>query len=88
LLVRSALGEGSAVAALLEEIDTTPGIGDNQNYPAHLPAMVRTALVLGDPGLAGRLAGRVDPRGPYAEHALAAANAALTENRGDLEAGA
>jgi hypothetical protein len=50
--------------------------------------MVRTALGIGDRELAERLAGGVEPRHLYAEHALVAANAALTEVRGDLRAAA
>ena len=48
--------------------------------------MVRTALGIGARELAERLAGGVEPRYPYAEHALVATNAALAEARGDLQA--
>jgi len=47
---------------------------------------VRTALQIGEPALAERLVAGLEPRYPYAEHALVAANAALTEARGDLPA--
>ena len=57
-------------------------------YVAIIPAMVRAALDLEDPGLARRLVDRIEPRSPYAEHAIVAANAALTEARGDLQAAA
>ncbi len=57
-------------------------------YPVLLPAMVRTALGIGEPALAERLVGGLEPRYPYAEHALVAANAALAEARGDLQAAA
>ena len=50
--------------------------------------MVRTALGIGEPALAERLVSGLEPRYPYAEHALVAANAALTEARGDLQAAA
>ena len=50
--------------------------------------MVRTALGIGEPELAERLVSGLEPRYPYAEHALVAANAALTEARGDLQAAA
>ena len=43
---------------------------------------------VGNPELAQRLVAGVEPRNPYAEHALAAANAALAEAHGDLEAAA
>jgi hypothetical protein len=50
--------------------------------------MVRTALVAGDPELAQRLVTGFERPCPYAEHALVAANAALTEARGDRRAAA
>jgi hypothetical protein len=53
-----------------------------------LPAVMRIALGIGEPELADRLASGLEPRFPYAEHALVAANAALTEARGDLRAAA
>src|SRR5207244_10011122 len=65
-----------------------PGARDDANYPALLNAMVRTALVIGDRELARRLVGGLEPQYPLAEHALVAANAALTEAQGDLEAAA
>jgi hypothetical protein len=46
--------------------------------------MVRTAFSIGHPELAERLVSGLEPRTPYAQHALVAANAALTEVRGDL----
>ena len=45
--------------------------------------MVRTAVGIGETSLAEALLGGLDPRTQYAEHALVAANAALTEARGD-----
>lgn len=87
-LVRAGLGQGETTAALLTEFESYPGVRDNQNYPMLLPAMVRTALQIGEPALAERLAGGYEPRYPYAEHALVAANAALAEARGDLKAAA
>ena len=48
--------------------------------------MVRAALALGDRDLAARLRAGFEPRNPYAEHALFASGAALTEAQGDLEA--
>ena len=53
----------------------------NPNYPAYLPAMVRTALTLGDSELAQRLGAGVEPQTPNPEHALVAASAALAESR-------
>lgn len=85
-LVRAGLGQDGAAAALLVEVESYPGARDNPNYPMLLPAMVRAALRIGEPALAERLVAGFEPRYPYAEHALVAANAALTEARGDLAA--
>jgi class 3 adenylate cyclase/tetratricopeptide (TPR) repeat protein len=86
-LVRAGLGQGEA-AALLTELESFPGARDNPHYPILLPAMVRAALQIGEPALAQRLVTGLEPRYPYAEHALVAANAALTESGGDLQAAA
>ena len=85
---RAGLGQEDRAAALLADVEATPGARENLNYVAYLPAMVRTALGIGDPELAERLDGGVEPRYPYAEHALVAANAALAEGRGDPQAAA
>ena len=50
--------------------------------------MVRTALAIGDASIAERLVGGLQPRTPYAKHALVAATAALADTRGDLQAAA
>jgi tetratricopeptide (TPR) repeat protein len=86
---RAALGEGQAAAALLTELEALPGARQNQYYyPALLPAIVRTALWLGEIALAERLVAGLEPRYPHAEHALVATNAALSEAGGDLQAAA
>ena len=87
-LVRAGLGQGEAASALLAELELYPGARDNTNYLALLAAMVRMALQIGEPAIAERLVGGLEPRDPYAEHALVAANAALTEAHGDLGAAA
>ena len=87
-LAFASLGQDDVAAALLEEVEATPDIRESVNYAVLLPAMVRTALGIGDRELAERLAGGVEPRHLYAEHALVAANAALTEVREDLRAAA
>jgi hypothetical protein len=87
-LGRAALGQDRAAASLLQELEAFPGTHDTQFYPALLPAMVRTALGIGDSDLAVRLLGGLERRYPYAEHALVATNAELTESRGDLQAAA
>ena len=86
-LARAGLGQNDAAATLLAQVEATPGAHD-LNYYSLLPSMVRTALRIGDQQLAEQLAGRVEPRYPIAEHALVAANAALAEARGDLQAAA
>ncbi len=82
-LVRAGVGAEESAAALLAETEATPGAREASYYPVLLPEMVRTALAIGDRELAERLVGGVESRYPYAEHALAAANAALAEARGD-----
>ena len=85
---RAGLGQADRAAALLTEIEATPGVREALNFAAYLPAMVRTALAIGERELAERLVGGVEPRHPYAEHALVAANAALAEDGGDLQVAA
>ena len=87
-LARAGLGQDEAAAALLAEVESYPGARDNQNYPAFLPAMVRTALQIAQASLAESLVAGFEPRYTYAEHALVAANAALAEARGDLPSAA
>jgi hypothetical protein len=87
-LARAVLGQDKVTAALLTEIEEYPRARETGYYAALLPAMVRTALVIGEPALAERLVSGVEPRTPYAVRALVAANASLSEARGDLQAAA
>ncbi len=87
-LARAALGQGEDATANLVRLESAPDARMSQYYSVYLPAMVRSALRVGEPELAMRLASGVEPRFPYAEHALVAGNAALTEARGDLQAAA
>ena len=87
-LVRQGLGQDDEVALLLTEIEAYPGARATSYYRAVLPAMVRTALGLGEPALAERLVSGLQPPYPLAEHAVVAAGAAITEARGDLQAAA
>jgi hypothetical protein len=87
-LIRAELGQNEAAGMLLAELETYPGARDIGDYPILLPAMARTALGIGETALAERLVSGLEPRYPYAEHALVAANAALAEARGDLQAAA
>jgi tetratricopeptide (TPR) repeat protein len=81
-LARAGMGQDQAAAALLAEVVASPGA---REVMALLPAMVRVALAIGERELAERLVGALETRSPYADHALVAANAALTESRGDLQ---
>ncbi len=70
-------------AALLAELQRKPGARETPYYARRLAAMVRTALAVGDPELAGRLADGLEPRYPLDEHALWAARAQLAEAVGN-----
>jgi ATP/maltotriose-dependent transcriptional regulator MalT len=84
----AAIAQDDRALALLAELEATPDARESLYYATLLPAMARTALGIGDRELAERLVGGLEARSPYAEHALLAANAALTEVRGDLRAAA
>ena len=86
--MRTQLGEYEAAVSLLEELDASPRVQKNDDYAGYLPTLVRTALQLGQPALAARLASGWELRTPRGEHALVAVNAALAESRGELEAAA
>jgi class 3 adenylate cyclase/tetratricopeptide (TPR) repeat protein len=88
VLARAGLGQDDRVAALITEMDEIPGVRTTPNYAAFLSAIVRSALGIGDIELAQRLVHGFEPFYPYAEHALVAASASLTEARGDLLAAA
>jgi hypothetical protein len=85
-LARTAAGQRVAAAALLSEVDSFPGARDDQYYSALLPGLERAALRSDDLALAEQLIAGLQSRHPYAEHALVAANAALIEARGNLDA--
>ena len=88
VFARAVLGQDGATAELLTEIEEYPRARETGYYAPFLPAMVRTALGIGEPALAERLLAGLEPRYPYAEHALVAAKAAFTEARGDREVAA
>jgi class 3 adenylate cyclase/tetratricopeptide (TPR) repeat protein len=87
-LARALLGPDEATASLLVRIEMTPGTRETLTYSAYLPSLVRAALRISDTALAERLVRGLEPRYPYTEHTLVAANAALTESREDIEAAA
>ncbi len=84
----AASGDAKWAAQLLEEAERTPNIGSDAEYPKYLPAMARTAIEIGEPELAERLASHLTRRFPNAEHALAAVQAALAESCGETQAAA
>ncbi len=87
-LVRAGLGNGPTAALLLDEIERSAGVRQSPYYAQFLPALVRTALEIGDRELAERLAGGVEDRPPYFQHAVVAATAAMAEASRDLYAAA
>jgi ATP/maltotriose-dependent transcriptional regulator MalT len=84
VIARTGLGQTAAAAALFAELCSHPAIREGRHHMALLPAMVRAALQIGEREPAERLVESVEPRYPYAEHALIAATASLSEARGDL----
>jgi class 3 adenylate cyclase/tetratricopeptide (TPR) repeat protein len=82
-LARAGLGQDDRVAALLTELEATPGAREDLLYAVFFPAMVRTALAIDGRELAQRLVAGFEHRSPYFEHARVAANASLAEARGD-----
>jgi tetratricopeptide (TPR) repeat protein len=87
-IVRAELGQHDVAAELLTEVVSSTGAMHDLNYAILLAAMVRAALRIAQPALAERLAHGLVPRYPYFDHALVAANAALTEHAGELRSAA
>jgi tetratricopeptide (TPR) repeat protein len=87
-ITHTALGNPSHAATLLRELAAAPASRDNSYYAALLPALVRTAITLGQPSIAESLTSDYRPRMPYAHHAQVAAIAALAEAVGDHQAAA
>jgi hypothetical protein len=78
-LAWASLGEGDRATKLLGDVAALPATRETQYYPALLPAIVRTAIGMGQLELAQKFVDGVKPRYPYTQHALVAANAAVTE---------
>jgi tetratricopeptide (TPR) repeat protein len=78
-----AQGQLQQARALLVELEQVADTGADPYYVSLLPGLVRTAHVLGQPELAGRLVDGVEPRMPLFEHALSACQAQLAEAAGD-----
>jgi tetratricopeptide (TPR) repeat protein len=92
-LVGSALGVGSSLLLVRGERERAHALLREAFELGAFDAtdlgwMGRTALALGDPAVAERLAERLEVGGPADEHARASAQAQLAEARGDHEAAA
>jgi len=79
LLAQRQTDQAQALLRELEQLGTRAG----SDYGSVLPSVLRVALALDDPPLAQRLAIGVEPVTPLHEHALASAQAQLTEDAGD-----
>src|SRR5262249_41181596 len=75
----AAQGRADEAKTLLEELNDVEGLRVDPYYAAALPALVRTALTIGDPELAAKLVDGVE-RTPLVEHALAACRAQLADD--------
>ena len=84
----ASLGMGDRVAALLDELASSPRVGEQGTYAAWLPSFVRAALAIGDLAVAERLASGLEMRSPFAEHSGVAVGAALREAGGEFETAA
>ena len=82
-ITHTALENTAHAATLVNELAAPTDTRDNFVYAALLPALVRTAITLGQPTIAEQLTTGYEPRTPYAQHALIAATATLAEARGD-----
>jgi tetratricopeptide (TPR) repeat protein len=80
---RAAVGQHERAAALLAEIEATPGVREVFYYGLHLPSLARTAVSIGDGEQAARLVAGVEPRHPHTDHAMTTVRAALAEAQGD-----
>ncbi|MEP6978789.1 MAG: adenylate/guanylate cyclase domain-containing protein [Thermoleophilia bacterium] len=69
--------------ALLAELEQAAGTHETTYYARQMAAMTRTALAVGDPALAKRLADGLERPYPLDQHALCAARAQLAEHAGD-----
>ena len=78
-----AQGRSQQANALLAELEQVPAIRSDPYYASLLPELVRSALALGDSGLAARLLDGVEPRTPLSEHALGACQAQLADAAGE-----
>ena len=86
---RLALGDAASVPSLLTGSEAGLRVQGGFWWAHLLPRAVRASLAVGDPALAARLAGSLEPPlQPLADHATVAARALVNEARGDYEAAA
>jgi class 3 adenylate cyclase/predicted ATPase len=78
-----AQGDCAQAKSLLVELEQVVDIGADPYYASLLPELARCALALGEPELATRLVGAVEPHTPLHEHALRAGRAQLAEAAGE-----
>ena len=83
---RLAVGDSDAALDLLTLADAAYLRPGGFWWADALPLAVRTAQAAGDCALAEKLAGSIAPLQPMSRHALAAAQALVTEARGEWEA--
>ncbi len=83
-IVHTALAHTDRAAATLEQLATAPAAREPEYYTAYVPALVRSAITLGDNALAQRLVTGLEPHTRYAEHSLVATAAAIAEATGDV----
>jgi tetratricopeptide (TPR) repeat protein len=83
-VARASLGQMEASRALLVEVAELPGSGPFTSVSGALPALVRTAIQIGDLPLADRFVAASSSGHPYGQHMILAARAAVDEGRGGL----
>jgi hypothetical protein len=86
--IRACTGKSDEAKALFEELLGIPDIGREPEFAFQLGDMVRTALRVGLPEVAGELIGICEELTPLEQHALQTADALVLEHRRDLEAAA
>jgi class 3 adenylate cyclase/tetratricopeptide (TPR) repeat protein len=82
-ITRAAAGDSTGVRSILGELIAISQMPATPEYAPRLPALVRTALTIGDPELGATLAQDVRPVLPVREHALVTVSALLAAARGD-----
>jgi len=87
-ITRAAAGDSTGVRSILGELIAISQMPATPEYAPRLPALVRTALTIGDPELGATLAQDVRAVLPIREHALVTVSALLAAARGDHDGAA